>query len=82
MVRTQIQLTEAQHAQLKQLAARENKSVAELIRQSVEALVSSAGVMDKAERRARALAAIGRFRGGEHDLAENHDRYLSEAYGP
>ena len=37
-------------------------------------------ITDKAERRRRALAAIGRFRSGVTDLSTEHDKYLDEAY--
>jgi predicted DNA-binding protein len=80
MIRTQIQLSEEQSRSLKALAAREGKSVAELIRLSVDAMLATAGVIDEAEKRRRALAVVGRFRTGESDLAEAHDRYLAEAY--
>lgn len=37
-------------------------------------------ITDKAERRRRALAAIGRFRSGVTDLSAEHDKYLNDAY--
>lgn len=80
MVRTQIQLTEDQSRALKLLAAHQGKSVAELIRQSVDQLVRSAGVVDVEERRRRAIAAAGRFSSGHNDLSTDHDRYLAEDY--
>lgn len=80
MIRTQIQLTEEQSRALKSLAARQGKSVADLIRQSVDYLIRAAGAIDMAERRRRALAAAGRFHSGDSDLSMEHDRYLAEAY--
>ena len=80
MFRTQIQLTEEQARALKTLAAKRGKSVSELIRQSVDRLIQSAGVVDMADRRRRAIAAAGQFRSGPADLAVEHDRYLAEAY--
>jgi hypothetical protein len=38
-------------------------------------------ITDKAERRRRALAAIGRFRSGVADLSTGHDAYLEDDYG-
>ena len=80
MLRTQIQLTEEQSQKLKTLAAREGKPVAELIRQSVDAMLASVGNLDEGEKRRRALAAAGQFHAEIVDLAEGHDRYLNEAF--
>jgi hypothetical protein len=80
MVRTQIQLTEAQARTLKSLAATQGTSVADLVRQAVEQLIQTAGPVDVVERRRRAIAAAGRFNSGLADVSEEHDRYLLEAY--
>ena len=37
---------------------------------------------DRAERRARAVAAVGAFRSGRADVAERHDDHLADAFGP
>ena len=79
MIRTQIQLTEEQSRALKLLAAQLGKSVAELIRQSVDTFIRSNGTVDIAERRRRALAVADRFRSGLSDLSTEHDRYFVEA---
>ena len=81
MVRTQIQLTEEQSRALKLMSAQQGRSVAELIRQSVDHVIRSQGLVDAQERRRRAIAAAGRFRSGQADLAVEHDRYLAEVYG-
>lgn len=80
MVRTQVQLTETQFRTLRQLATDRGTSVAALIRESVDLLVRSAGLVDDEEQRRRALAVVGRFRSGRSDLASEHDLYLGEAY--
>ncbi len=82
MIRTQIQLTEAQARALKRIAAERGVSVAELIRQSLDHFLQAARAGDSEERRRRALAAAGRFRSGLRDLAAEHDRYLEDAYRP
>lgn len=79
MVRTQIQLSEAQSKKLKRLAATEGKSVAELIRISVDAMLATTPVVDREELKQRALSLAG-ICSGPVDLAENHDLYLIEAY--
>ena len=79
MVRTQVQLTDEQARKLKQLAATEGHSVAELIRRSVDTMLATTAALDTDERRERALSVIGQF-SGPPDLAAEHDRYLEEAY--
>lgn len=79
MVRTQIQLTEEQSRALKRMASAWGVSVAQLIRDSVNALIRSSPTIDTEERRRRALAAAGRFHSGKADLSTHHDQYLKEA---
>ncbi len=81
MVRTQIQLTETQARRLKQLAAARGRSMADLIRRSVDALLEQPEAPDAEARRARALRAAGRFRSGVPDLSSQHDRHLAEVLG-
>ena len=81
MVRTQVQLSEAQIRTLKRLVADRGVSMAELIRQSVELCLLSAGYADDGQLRVRALAASGRFKWGRSDIATDHDKYLPEAFG-
>jgi hypothetical protein len=79
MVRTQIQLTKTQAAGLKELAVTEGRSMADLIRTSVDTLLQNAGHVSRGELRTRALAVIGRHRGGPRDLAARHDQHLEKA---
>lgn len=81
MVRTQIQLTDSQAHALRALAAAEGRSMADIIRESVEALLADRGRRDSDEVRQRALAVVGSFHSGLADLAAEHDRYLTEAFG-
>jgi Arc/MetJ-type ribon-helix-helix transcriptional regulator len=80
MRKTQVQLSEAQVRAIKALAAAQNKSVAEVIRQAVDIFLSSANAVDVEERKRRALAAAGRFHSGTDTLSTDHDRHLVEAY--
>ena len=80
MVRTQIQLPEQQVVVLKQLAALQHTSMAELIRRAVEMFTVSAETGNIKEQRQRALAAAGRFHSGSGNLAARHDDYLAEAF--
>jgi len=80
MIRTQIQLTEAQAQALRELSRRENISIAKLIRRSLDRFLNSSMVIDDEERRIRAIKAVGRFRSGKSDISVNHDRYLDDSY--
>jgi hypothetical protein len=74
-------LTEDQMRELRELAVEEGKSMAELIRISVDLLLHSRIPLDPEEKRRRATSVIGQFKSGTPDLALEHDRYLEEAYG-
>ncbi len=80
MKRTQIQLTEAQFFELKSLSSSRNTSMAELVRQAVDAFLNSSLVINHDERKRRAIAAVGQFHSGLGDLAADHDRYLDGAF--
>ena len=80
MIRTQIQLTEEQSEALKQLADREGKSVAELVRMGVDQLIRSHRAVDRQELLRRAMAVAGKFNSGDEDLSAEHDRYAAEAF--
>mgnify|MGYP001562315022 CR=1 FL=1 len=80
MIRTQVQLSEAQVRRLREYAARQGISLAEAIRQAVETLPMGAPGASIEDRRARALAAAGRFHSGRKDLSSRHDEHLAEAY--
>ena len=79
MVRTQIQLTDEQARRLKGLAAERGVSMAALVREGVELVLAEP---DREELWRRALAVVGKYRDleGATDVAENHDRYLEDAY--
>ena len=80
MVRTQIQLTEEQARKVKKIAASRGVAMAEVIRDAVEgAIRSNAGTVSE-ERRARAIAVLGKFRSGKKDISKQHDAYLTEAW--
>ena len=82
MVRTQIQLTEEQIRDLKNLAAERNVSLAELIRNSVDNFIRSSKGISLSERRKRAIAISGRFTSIQPgaNVSEDHDEYLVESY--
>ena len=79
MVRMQVQFTEAQAATLRELAAKERLSVAEVVRRAVDRQIASRLEPPEAELRRRALEVVGKYDSGLGDLAEQHDDYLAEA---
>lgn len=79
MVRTQIQLTEAQAEGLRRVAARRGVSMAALIREGVDRTLEQE---DRAALWERAFAVIGKYtdKDGATDVSERHDDYLADAY--
>lgn len=77
MVRTQIQLPEAQFEQLKRAALDEGVSMAELIRRGIERVLGERDDVP-ARKHAAMLAVLGTLDSGLPDLARDHDRYLNE----
>ena len=79
-IRTQIQLTETQAQAFRVQARLQERSMADLVRESVSEYLARRHVVDRGELARRALALAGRFRSGCRDLAEDHDRHLDEAF--
>jgi hypothetical protein len=79
VIRTQISLDERQMDGLRELARQRHVSMAELVRQAVDALLAA----PPPDARERALGVVGRYSSGEpdNDVARNHDKYLAEIYG-
>lgn len=80
MVRTQIQLTEAQAQALRLQARLQQRSMADLVRESVSEYLRRRRAVDRDETARRALALAGGFRSGCRDLAADHDQFLDEAF--
>jgi Arc/MetJ-type ribon-helix-helix transcriptional regulator len=80
MVRTQVQLTEEQVRALRELSAQKKRSIADLVRQSVELFLTQESKPGRALRIQRALQAAGKFSSGSADGSSEHDRHLSDAY--
>jgi hypothetical protein len=79
MIRTQVQLTEAQMTALKSISARSDLSVAELVRRGIDHVIESELRPTVTERRQRARQHFSRFRSGIKDLGTRHDDHLAEA---
>ena len=80
MIRTQVQLTEGQARALRTQARLEERSMADLVRESVSEYLARRHVVDRDEVARRALALAGRYQSGCRDLAEDHDAHLDEAF--
>lgn len=83
MVRTQIQLTDEQHRQLRRWARRLGISLSEAVRRCIaDRMIREEKTPSRDERIAAALAVCGRHRdpAGSSRVAIEHDRYLAEAY--
>lgn len=82
MVRTQIQLTGEQHAQLKQWARRLDISFSEAVRRCVTGHFEAGRGVNRADMVREALAACGSHRDPEDctDVARRHDDALAEVY--
>jgi hypothetical protein len=78
MIRTQISLDGRQMEGLRELARRRNVSMAELVREAVDALLE-APTPDQWE---RAKAVIGKYRSGvpNNSFARDHDDVLAEDF--
>ncbi|MEW6007891.1 MAG: ribbon-helix-helix domain-containing protein [bacterium] len=80
MVQTEVQLTEEQMTALKELAEKQSISISELVRESINNLLSSMAVWNKNKDvlKKRAIAVSGRFKSGLGDLSRRHDDYLAK----
>jgi len=79
MIRTQIQLTDDLAAHIKEAAAQEHVSMAEMIRRAVARFLETAPHAGAGDRYDRALAAAGQFRSGRRKLSVQHDAEFAEA---
>lgn len=80
MIRTQIQLKESQYQRLKGLAKKRGVSMAQLVREGVDAVLASRSATDGWE---DLFSVVGKY-GGESPsecVGRNHDAHLEEAYG-
>lgn len=79
MVRTQIQLEEAQSAWLKVTAQQRGVSISQLIRESIEHYRELEKRLPE-EKKQAALSAVGQFRSDRQDVSIFHDRFIADAY--
>lgn len=79
MVRTQVYLTEEQHAALQRAAERDGVSMTEELRRLIDRALLAKGA-DPARDREAYFTFVGIGASGAADVAERHDDYLAQAY--
>jgi hypothetical protein len=81
MVRTQLQLTDEQAKALREVAAREGRSMADLVREGLDLLFARRrrALVSRAELVERSLAVVGRYRSGRSDFGRQHDEAFADA---
>lgn len=78
MHRIQVQITEKQERQLKELAKLRGASISALIRESVDRLLKpDIDAMDDLWQ--RSLEVLGKYSSGKTDISARHDDYFAEA---
>lgn len=78
MIRAQVQFEGPQYERLRQAAARRGVSIAQVVREGVDAYLARV----PADRWDDLLAVAGKYGkdGSLEDVGQRHDRYLDEAY--
>lgn len=79
MVRTQIQLTETQAAQLRAIAHARNTSIAAVIRQALDEFLHQANP-NRGDLYRKALESVGGYEAKESNISTEHDRFLEEDF--
>jgi Ribbon-helix-helix domain len=80
MIRTQVQLSPEQVEALRRLSKATGRSIADLVRQGVDEVLSAGRRPGPEERLERAKRVAGQFSSGGTDVSIHHDRYLAEAF--
>jgi len=80
MIRTQVQLTEDQIEALRTLSASTGRSVADLVRQGVDCVLTAKPAGRPPHQVERALRVAGRFSSGSAGVSTHHDRHLADAF--
>ena len=79
MIRTQIQLSEEQSSQLKEMAHESDESMAAIIRKALDQFL----LKQQPNRRTlyrQALEIVGKYRAGFPDISMEHHSYLEEEF--
>lgn len=77
MIRAQIQIEQETYSQVKALATAMKCSISEVVRRSLNETLAQKHSGNSWKKSA---SVIGKYRSGLGDLAQNHDRYLTDAW--
>lgn len=81
MQRSQIQFSDEQLTIIRQAAAAEGISIAEVVRRAVERFTAQdPHQRERTALRARAAAVAGRYTSGMHTVAADHDDHLAQVF--
>lgn len=80
MIRTQVQLSPEQLGALRRLSSATGRSIADLVRQGVDKVLSAEHRPGPKERLERARSVVGQFSSGATDVSIDHDGYLAEPF--
>ncbi len=80
MIRVQVQLTQIQQNALRQLSTDTGKSIAALIREGVEQILTAKPLPSRQDRIERAIRVAGQFASGGADGSAEHDRHLAATF--
>ncbi|GAG92221.1 unnamed protein product [marine sediment metagenome] len=65
---------------LKEISAKKNTSIAEVVRECIAYYSTSKCMISNKEKYRKAINSIGRFKSGKKDISINHDKYLAEDF--
>ena len=80
MKRTQVQLTEKQYKTVKEISSSSNISMAEVIREAIDAYCPNKAIFANKEKIQKAIGIMGKYRSGYQDISKDHDRYLRQDF--
>ena len=80
MRRAQIQFTSDQLATLRRLSAEQQRSIADIVRESLDLYLRARLGRDREALVDRAKRAAGKYASGASDVSSRHDAYLADAF--
>jgi len=75
-----MQLRPSQFEDLRKLSKQKRVSLSELVRQAVDGFITSSRAAESPPQWSGALASLGKYHSARHDISQEHDVYLAEAF--